>query len=1017
MLNVPFQKPAPTAARNQGCKRGPPTRLPLVAALAAVLALGTTPTIGAAATLTWDGGSAGTAVFVDGLSNDWAAQFLDPTNPLLFSRTNWSGHANLPKNGDLLQFGPLTLVQTLSSRNTFANLSVAGLRFLAGAGPYQLGGNAITIGSLGIINASSAGQTINMPITIGATPSTLDGGTAGLTINGALTLAGGPLTVQNKVVIDNATFEIGTTGSASLLLRSGSILKSQSGTLGFSVNAGTVTVSGADTRWNVTEQLKVGNHGSGTLNIESAGTVTSKSASVGFQSTGNGIATITGAGSSWTNSGEIVVGNGGGSRGTLDIARGGTLSSGGGTLGEIGSGIATVTGVGSSWVNLGGLVVGASGAGTLNIDSGGTVSSAGAHVGKSSGSDGIATITGAGSSWTISGALNVGSGSRSRGTLNITRSGTVSSTNSFIGGQGYAIATVSGAGSSWVNFAELVVGYSGAGTLNIESGGSVSSRSGLVGYENGSDGIATITGAGSSWTISGTLEVANQAFRTRNADPRGTLNIAGGGTVSSSHSYLGLVGTGIATVTGAGSTWITSFMLSVGSTSTGTLNVESGGMVSSATGVVGEDSRGTGVVTVTGTGSTWNNSGNLSVGAGGDGTLNIESSGTVSSKTVAIGALGVLNLKPGGVLRTESLTASGVFNWTGGTLNYTGIDGVSLGGTAPGLGSVVNLLAGQVLKIDNRLTVGSNVVLLSGGTLQAGSLRLGGGLVAATPGQTLDMTGIGNLSGYGTINAPIAGGAGNAIRAEGGTLSLGNLGAVGGFSYDGTLNVGSNQVALNAADRAMLGSLTSIGAGGRLAAINGSTLGPGRSLFFSGNASILGNFTNNGAVSGAGGTLTFFNDVNGAGSFSGNVAFHAGYSPGNSPATVNHNGGDVTFDSTSVLTMEILGPTPGTQYDQLVGVNKLTFNGRLSVVFGNGFAPAAGSNFRLFSFNTFAGSLGTDRINVTGFDRTQLDFSHLAQDGSFTVAAVPEPGSYAMFAAGLGLMGLMVRRRRSTRQT
>ena len=91
--------------------------------------------------------------------------------------------------------------------------------------------------------------------------------------------------------------------------------------------------------------------------------------------------------------------------------------------------------------------------------------------------------------------------------------------------------------------------------------------------------------------------------------------------------------------------------------------------------------------------------------------------------------------------------------------------------------------------------------------------------------------------------------------------------------------------------------------------------------------------------------------------------------------------------------------------------NQITFNGRLSVVFGNGFAPSAGS-FQLFSFASFAGSLAADRIDVTGFDRARLDFSHLAADGSFNVAAVPEPSSYAMFAAGPGLMELMVRRRR-----
>jgi hypothetical protein len=38
------------------------------------------------------------------------------------------------------------------------------------------------------------------------------------------------------------------------------------------------------------------------------------------------------------------------------------------------------------------------------------------------------------------------------------------------------------------------------------------------------------------------------------------------------------------------------------------------------------------------------------------------------------------------------------------------------------------------------------------------------------------------------------------------------------------------------------------------------------------------------------------------------------------------------------------------------------------------------------------------------------EFSASVSAGT-TVAAVPEPGSYAMFLAGLGLMGLVARRR------
>ena len=232
--------------------------------------------------------------------------------------------------------------------------------------------------------------------------------------------------------------------------------------------------------------------------------------------------------------------------------------------------------------------------------------------------------------------------------------------------------------------------------------------------------------------------------------------------------------------------------------------------------------------------------------------------------------------------------------------------------------------------------------------------------------------------------------------------------------FAGTLAAGSSQALLRLQDKAQLGEHTSLATGGQLASVNGIHLATGRALTSNGNASILGTFTNNGAVSGSGGALTFLNDVNGAGSYAGNVIFRAGYSPGNSPSTIHHGGGDVTFDATSVLTMEILGNAAGSQHDQLAGINNLSFNGRLSVVFGNGFAPSSAS-FQLFSFQSFAGSFAPDRIDVSGFDRARLDFSQLGQDGTLSVTAVPEPGSYAMMLAGLGLMGFMVWRWRGAR--
>lgn len=879
---------------------------------------------------------------------NWGAMNLDPSN-LSYLRTNWSGLLNLPANGDLLQFGSGPLFYSF---NDISSLSLAGLRFLPGAASFTLDGNGITVGAQGIVNASSVIQTINMPVINGTAGSLFDGGIAGLAFNGPVSFSESILNVYNKVQINNPTLRLGGAASnATLWVRPGAILSTKNIQVG-SAGRGLLWVDEA--KLQVSDVLSVGHSGEGGLSIGSGAIVSSVDSYIGEQSNAIGVASVDGAGASWNSSRSLTVGLFG--SGTLNIRNHGSVTTAFGTVGYASgtTGIVTVTGAGSTWSGMNQLIVGRSGNGTLNINNGGTVSASESNVGFSNGSTGAVTVAGAGSTF---------------------------------------------------NAGQLYVAWFGAGTLEIKTGGTVTSTSGRIGHNSSQAGNILVTGAGSKWNVANDLYVGYGTI--------GNLDLREGGTVTSKSGIAGGAegSRGTVTINGAGSAW-TSPEITIGYVGSGFLAVQNGGTVSSDLGYLGRNPLGTGVATVTGAGSAWNTSLDLIVGLDGAGTLDVQNGGLVAiGRQLRIGQHGVVNLA-GGTLQAQAPTidAGGRFNWTAGTLRLTGAT-VAMG-SGPLIPGVTVLEAGKTLWVDNTLTVGNNLLLLAGGNVRAGVLTLSGGQIAATAGSVLDMNLVGTLSGNGGINASVVNGAGSTVRASGGTLTLGNANASGGFVYGGSLEVGTNQVILLSADKAALGSSTTMGEGARLATVNGANLASGRALTFTGNASVLGNFTNNGTVSGTGGTLTFLNDVNGAGSFSGNVAFHAGYSPGNSPATVNHNGGDVTFDSTSLLTMEILGPTPGTQYDQLVGINTLTFNGRLSVVFGNGFAPTAGSNFRLFSFNTFAGSLASDRIDVTGFDRTQLDFSHLAQDGSFTVAAVPEPGTYAMFAAGLGLMGLMVRRRR-----
>ena len=153
----------------------------------------------------------------------------------------------------------------------------------------------------------------------------------------------------------------------------------------------------------------------------------------------------------------------------------------------------------------------------------------------------------------------------------------------------------------------------------------------------------------------------------------------------------------------------------------------------------------------------------------------------------------------------------------------------------------------------------------------------------------------------------------------------------------------------------------------------------------------------------------FFGLVNGAGPFtgSGTVFFEGGYSPGNSPASVLHEG-DLFFGGASTLTMELGGLLLGGQYDHLNVGGTLTEDGALDVVLYAGFAPHFGDTFDLFDAGSISGNFDDVNLPELTGDLT-WDDSQLASTG--TLRVVPEPGIGVLLASALALLGL--RRRRS----
>lgn len=279
------------------------------------------------------------------------------------------------------------------------------------------------------------------------------------------------------------------------------------------------------------------------------------------------------------------------------------------------------------------IYLGLSGTGSLLIAEGGSVTGNG-QIGY--GGHGSVTITGAGSTW--NGALSVAS--YGSGHLLLENGGQITSGGGVIGDwmgtQGSA--TVRGPGSVWGSVSTngiRYVGIYGTGNLTIEDGGQVNNQEGYIGLWAGSQGSVTVTGAGSQWNNSSVISVGNSGT--------GSLTISNGGNVTtgpgSSGSFVGQSGgRGSVLITGSNSLWTNNNNLGVGNSGTGELSVENGGRLVTQGGTnLGSNSSGSGRITVSGSGSEWTSGQGVTVGSAGTGELAISNGGTVS---LALGYVG-----------------------------------------------------------------------------------------------------------------------------------------------------------------------------------------------------------------------------------------------------------------------------------------------------------------------------------------------------------------------------------------
>ena len=189
--------------------------------------------------------------------------------------------------------------------------------------------------------------------------------------------------------------------------------------------------------------------------------------------------------------------------------------------------------------------------------------------------------------------------------------GILSDSNTSIGN----IAWVQGPGSIWSNSLYLAIGYNGRlNQLVVTNGGAVFSGDGYLASFNttSASNTATITGSGSTWLTTNTLNIGYLGSSNQ-------LSIVNGGSTYALSSYLGFFTTSsnnIVIVNGNGSLFSNAFNIYLGLNGPANrLVVSNGAAALTEDGILGYTNSSFGnVAVVDGAGSTWSNALNLFVG-------------------------------------------------------------------------------------------------------------------------------------------------------------------------------------------------------------------------------------------------------------------------------------------------------------------------------------------------------------------------------------------------------------------
>ena len=644
----------------------------------------------------------------------------------------------------------------------------------------------------------------------------------GVAIDGGQTITV-PSTTQPSPWIVGDELIVGFAGLGSLIIQdAGSVLSrspgsTPSGSLArLPGSVGSVTVTGIGSLWeNANGELQVGQSGHATLLISDGGLVrmsTIFGARIGHNALGLGEVTVTGSGSRMQMPGELDVGFNG--RGRLTIAAGATVSNRGGRIANNPNAIGDVlvTGAGSTWLNSEALTVGVNGAvGSLTLADGGQAIARSVAIAQGAGTTGVLNI----------GAAE-GAPPAAPGTLSPLLPLPLVVT--FGAGAGRIVFNHNDASGAY-SFAPLV-----AGAGQVVALGGTTVLGGNNTYSGGTTlggGVLQIASDANLGDASGALSFNAGALRTTTSfstTRQATLGV-GGGTLETQAgttlNYRGVIaGGGALTKTGGGTLVLSEANTYGGGTriDAGTLQVGNNTFTGSIVGSVFNDGTlafaRTNFITFNGAIS---GSGNLQKLTGGTLILSGDSSYT-GGTTIAAGTLQL------GIGGTSGSIVGDVTN--SGTLVFNRSNDLSIAGAISGSGVLSQVGSGTTTLSGNSAAFSGSTAVTNGTLWVNGVLGNGAGTMTVSNG--------GTLGGTGTFDGSVS--IGDGVLAPGnspGTLTInGNLSLAGAsvlnyeFGRGGLIGGPNNDLTVVGGNLTLDGTLN-------VSALAGSTFGPGLYRLFS----------------------------------------------------------------------------------------------------------------------------------------------------------------------------------------